>query len=157
MDYPERHLSLPRILWTDYPAFYASLVPVVAWIVYGAWTPDWRGQGPVIRPEARPFFLTLAILASLGGLIVLAYRLWLLFRVFHNGALIKGKISGIELRRDHGRIECVYIYDHQEYFSAAQVHRNAQTRELRKGETVTLIVDRSKPSRAFIRDLYTRQ
>jgi Protein of unknown function (DUF3592) len=155
MEQEKRRLSLKQILWTDYPAFYASLVPLAAWIVYLAWAPDWRGDGPIIRPEARSFFLTLVILASVGGLIVLAYRLWLISSTFRKGVQLRGKISKIELRRDHGRIEYVYIFDQKEYFSSTSVHRNAKTKELKAGTPVTLVVDQSKPSRAFIRDLYT--
>lgn len=150
-----RRLSLPRILWTDYPAFYASLAPLVAWIVYLAWTPDWRGVGPVISSEAHPIFLTISWLVTVGGLLVLLFRLWILYKTFRSGIEVKGKISSIELKRDHGRVEYVYIYEHDEYFSGAEVHRNAETRALKVGDHVTLIVDRSKPKRAFIRDLYT--
>ncbi|MCC7129839.1 MAG: hypothetical protein B6D39_01715 [Anaerolineae bacterium UTCFX2] len=155
MDSPKRRLSLWRILWTDYPAFYAALVPVVAWIVYLAWTPDWRGAGPVIKAEAHPIFLTLAFIATGGGLAVLLIRLWILWKAFKTGVEVKGKISSVELKRDHGRVEYVYIFDHQEYFSSAEVHRNAETRLIKAGDHVTLIVDKTKPSRAFIRDLYT--
>ena len=157
MNKQERRLSFKRILWTDYSAFYASLVPFTAWIVYLAWAPDWRGRGPVIKPEARAFFLTMILLATIAGLSVLAFRLRLLYRVFQTGAQVRGKISRIELKRDHGRVEYAYIFDHQEYFSSSTVHRNAQTRALKGGETVILVVYRSKPARAFIRDLYIRR
>lgn len=151
-----RPLSLTRILWTDYPSFYASLVPLVAWIIYFAWFPDWNSQGPVIKPEAKSVFLTLIILSTLGGLSVLAYRLWLFLKVFRQGIQVRGKITHFELRRDHGRVNYAYIYDQQEYLSSAIVHRTSQTKELRIGEHVMLVVDHSKPSRAFICDLYTR-
>jgi hypothetical protein len=151
----KRRLSLSRILWTDYPAFYAALVPLVAWIVYLAWTPDWRGQGPVITTEAHPLFLGIALMATGIGAAMLLYRLWIIFKTFRNGSEVKGKISTIELRRDRGRVEYVYIFDHKEYFSGTQIHRNAQTKALKAGDHVTLVVDPSKPSRAFIRDLYT--
>ena len=155
MEGGNRRISLLRILWTDYPAFYSALVPAVAWVVYLAWTPDWRGAGPVITKQAHPIFLTLALIATAGGLSFLLIRLWTLFRVFRTGAEVKGKISSVEIKRDHGRVEYVYIFEHQEYFSGAEVHRNAETRALKVGDHVTLVVDRTKPRRAFIRDLYT--
>jgi len=156
MDNEKRRLSLRRILWTDYPAFYSALVPVVAWIVYLAWTPDWRGAGPVIKAEARPFFLTLALIATAGGVAVLLIRLWILWKTFRTGVEVKGKLSSVELKRDHGRVEYVYIFDHKERFSGAEVHRNTETRLLKAGDHVMLMVDKAKPSRAFIRDLYTK-
>jgi hypothetical protein len=154
MDQEDYQLSILRILWTDYPAFYASLVPLVAWIVYLAWTPDWRGNGPMITPGARPFFLIMAILATCGSLSVLVWRVRLLVKTFRYGAQVRGKISKVELKRDHGRVEYTYIFDHQEYFSGTDVHRNARTKVLRVGDQVMLVVDRQKPSRAFIRHLY---
>ncbi len=154
---PPRKPSLWRIIWTDYPAFYGSLVPVVSWIVLIAWLPDWRGEGPVISEAARPFFITLAAIATLGGLSVLLWRLWLLFGIFRRGAQVRGKISSVEIRRDHGWVEFCYIFDHQEYTSRAEVHRNARTKELKAGDLVVLLVDRARPQRAFIRDLYFEQ
>ncbi len=149
-----RKPSLRRILWTDYPAFYASLVPVVSWIVLLAWLPDWRGDGPVISPGARPFFLSLAALATVAGLIVLVWRVRLVYQLFGRGLLVRGKISSVEIRRDHGWVEFCYIFDHQEYTSRIEVHRNAQTKGLKAGDLVVLVVDRNHPKRAFIRDLY---
>ncbi len=153
-EHPPRKPSLRRIIWTDYPAFYASLVPVVSWIVLLAWLPDWRGDGPVISEPARPFFITLAVLATLGGLGVLAWRLWLVHRLFGTGVQVRGKISSVEIRRDHGWVEFCYIFDHKEYTSRTEVHRNAQTKSLKPGDLVVLMVDRTKPQLAFIRDLY---
>ncbi len=149
-----RKPSLRRIIWTDYPAFYASLVPVVSWIVLLAWLPDWRGDGPIISPGARPFFISLAALATIAGLIVLIWRVWLVFRLFGKVLQVRGKISSVEIRRDHGWVEFFYIYDHKEYTSRIEVHRNAQTKGLKAGDLVVLVVDRAHPQRAFIRDLY---
>ena len=153
-EHPPHKPSLRRIIWTDYPAFYASLVPVVSWIVLLAWLPDWRGDGPVISPEARPFFLTLATLATCVGLCVLVWRVWLVFKLFSKGLQVRGKISSVEIRRDRGWVKFFYIYDHKEYNSQTEVHRNAQTKKLKAGDLVVLVVDRVKPERAFIRDLY---
>ena len=149
-----RKPALRRIIWTDYPAFYASLVPVVSWIVLLAWLPDWRGDGPVISPEARPLFLTLAAIATVAGLGVLIWRVCLVHKLFCKGVQVRGKISSVEIRRDRGWVDFFYIFDHKEYTSRIEVHRNAQTKGLKAGDLVVLVVDRSNPKRAFIRDLY---
>ena len=149
-----RKPALRRIIWTDYPAFYASLVPVVSWIVLLAWLPDWRGDGPVISSEARPFFLTLAAIATVAGLGVLIWRVWLVYKLFRKGVQVRGKISSVEIRRDRGWVGFFYIFDHKEYTSRIEVHRNTQTKGLKAGDLVVLVVDRANPKRAFIRDLY---
>jgi hypothetical protein len=147
-------VSLTRLLWTDYPSFYASLIPLVAWIVYLAWAPDWRGLGPVLKPGAQPVFLGTAIIATLISLVVLVIRIRLFIRIFREGMQVHGKIMQAELRRDRGKVEYTYIYDHQEFFSRADIHRNGATKALQTGDQVTLLVDPKKPTRAFIRDLY---
>jgi Protein of unknown function (DUF3592) len=146
--------ALRRIIWTDYPAFYASLIPVVSWIVLLAWLPDWRGDGPIISPQARPFYLTLATLATAAGLGVLIWRVWLVHMLFRKGVQVRGKISSVSIRRDHGWVDFFYIFDHKEFTSRIEVHRNSQTKGLKVGDLVILVVDRSNPKRAFIRDLY---
>ena len=148
--------SLLRILWTDYPAFYGWLVVVVVWIVYAAWAPAWSSSGAVIKPQAQPFFLAGAVVVSAVGLCLTSWRSWLIFKTFRFGMEIKGKITHFELKRDRGRVEYVYIFDHKEHFSGVGVHRNARTKAIKSGDHVILVVDRSKPTRAYIRDLYTR-
>jgi len=152
-----KRLSLKRLLWTDYPAFFASLVPLVSWIVYLSWAPAWRDTGPIIKPEARPIFLGVAIIATVLCSIIIASRIYLFNRVFRDGKQVHGKIIQAEIRRDHGRVEYTYIYNHQEFFSKVDLHRNAQTKALSKGDQVTLMVDPKKPSRAFICDLYLEE
>jgi hypothetical protein len=101
-----------------------------------------------------PFYLTLAIVATMTGLGILAWRIGLLWRVFRCGTQVRGRISSVYLRRDRGRVEYTYIYASQEFKSGAEIHRTKQTKALKKGDRVILIVDRSNPKRAFIRDLY---
>jgi len=154
LDHTPRKPSIRRIIWTDYPAFYATITPLVAWIVLLAWLPDWRGDGAVISVSSRPFFITLAAIVTVVGLSVLLYRLWLIFKLFRLGAQVRGKIASVEMRRDRGWVEFFYIFEHKEYTARIEVHRNAQTRALKVGELAALVVDRSRPQRAFIRDLY---
>lgn len=147
--------SVRQIIWSDYPSFYAAFVPLVAWIVYLAWAPNWRGTGPVLTEGAQPIYLAITALATMGGAGVLVYRLWLFYRLFRSGETVRGKISSVQLRRDRGRVEYSYIYNHKEFNSGAQVHRNARTKALKSGELVNLIVDPAHPQRAFILHLYT--
>ena len=152
----ERRLSFLRVIWTDYPAFYAALVPVVSWIVYIAWTPDWRGQGPVIKPEMRPIFLALAIIASTTGLLVVSPACTCLPGFFAAAPACAVRLtisSSSAIMADRMRVHL----RPPRYLSSTAVHRNAQTKALKSGEHVTLLVDRTKPSRAFIRDLYIRR
>jgi len=146
--------SITRIIWTDYIAFLATIFPIVIWIVHLAWVPDWRGEGPVIPPWMAPYILVLSLLVTLGGALTLAWRVWLIKTAFRNGSVASGRITAISLKRDRGRLEYTYSFEGKTYQSSVSIHRNAQTKELRAGEKIILLVDRKKPKRAFMRDLY---
>jgi len=143
-----------QILWTDYPAFLLSLVSIVAWVVYLAWAVDWRGSGPVIPAATMPIYLGVAILITLVGAGVIIWRVYMIHITFREGAEIKGRITEVTMRRDKGRVEYTYIFEHEEYKTGAGIHRNKQTLKLKEGERIVLMVDRKHPKRAFIRDIY---
>lgn len=154
MDKKSTSPTLKRILWTDYTAFYALVLSVVLWIVYAAWTPDWRGSGPVIRPDMAPFFLYANIVVTLTSLVIILQRILLLRRVFQHGEQVRGRIYTVNIRQDRGRVEYAYFYEKKEYITGVNIHRNQKTLALKTGDRVTLLVDPKKPERAFIRDLY---
>lgn len=146
--------SLLKILWTDYPAFFFSSTIVVAWIIILAWLPDWRGDGAIISPNASPIYLSIAVGITLVGAGVLFWRIRLLWDVFLNGAQVRGNILEVKIRRDRGSVKYTYIYNHEEYQASASIHRNQRTIAMKAGNPVFLMVDKRKPNRAFIRDLF---
>jgi len=148
--------SISQIIWTDYTAFYAALVPIVVWVVFLAWVPAWRKDGPIIKTEIAPYFAILCALLTTIALGIVAARIRMLHKIFQDGMQINGRILNVTMRRDRGRVEYTYIHNREEYQAKVSVHRNKQTLALRKGERVILLVDRSKPKRAFIRDLYVK-
>ncbi|MEJ2224688.1 MAG: hypothetical protein P8X49_06075, partial [Syntrophobacterales bacterium] len=70
--------SIIRIIWTDYTAFLAVIFPIVIWIVYLAWVPEWHGDGPVIPAWMVPYVLVYSLLVTLGGILILAWRVLLI-------------------------------------------------------------------------------
>jgi hypothetical protein len=85
---------------------------------------------------------------------VLVYRILLLYSVFRRGEQARGRITSIDIRRDRGSVEYVFLYKGEQRRARASIHRTRQTLALKKGERVILMVDPSRPERAFIRDLY---
>jgi hypothetical protein len=51
-------------------------------------------------------------------------------------------------------VDYVYIHQGNRYVSSNAIHKVQQTRALRIGDQVVVMVDRNDPQRAFIRDLY---
>jgi hypothetical protein len=150
----EDRLSLLKIMWTDYPAFISTCTMAVAWIIILAWVPAWRSDGPIVSPEAKPVFLSIAALITLVGMAILLWRFQILWAALVSGAQVRGKITKIEMRRDRGQVKYTYIFNHEEFQSSAPIHRNKQTLALKTGSPVILMVDKKRPSRAFIKDLY---
>ncbi len=146
--------SVSRIIWADYIAFISVIFPAVIWIVCLAWIPDWRGEGPVIPAWMVPYVLVFSLFATLLGSLVLVRRVWLIKKIFQNGSVVSGRITFVSLRRDRGRLDYTYIFEDKTYKSGVSIHRNAQTKELRAGERIILLVDQNNPKRAFMRDLY---
>jgi hypothetical protein len=150
----ENKPSTARILWTDYPAFLSAAFIVAVWLIYLAWTPSWREEGPIIQDWMAPYALSLVIGITFICVAVITYRVLMLRALFRNGQVVSGRITSVSLARDRGRVEYVYAYHNKAYESGADIHRNKQTKELKEGERVDLLVDRNHPERAFIRDLY---
>lgn len=149
--------SIRQILWTDYTAFFTALIPIVAWIVFLAWAPDWRRDGqPILNPQLLPFALFVNLALTLAPLVILIRRIGLFFRVFRDGSQVRGRIAEISIQRDRGRVEYTYLFGKEEYRSSATIHRNKQTLALKKGDRVVLLVDPKNPEMALIRDLYVQ-
>ena len=150
--------SIRQILWTDYKAFFTVLIPIVAWIVFLAWAPDWRRDGhPILNPELASFALALNVILTVVPMVILVRRIALIIRVLRDGTQVRGRISEIFIQRDRGRVEYVYLFGKEEYRTSVSIHRNKQTLALKKGDRVVLMVDPNRPEQAFIRDLYVQE
>ena len=146
--------AIHRVIWTDYPSFYSSLILVITWIVMASWIPAWNEKGPIIPTVSVPFWLGAATLISLVCLGVLVRRFWLLWSTFRDGVQVPGKIMACTMRRDRGQVKYTYIYDKSEHTGSASIHRTKQTLALKTGDRVTLVVHRKQPQLAYIRHLY---
>lgn len=150
----KKQLSIKKILWTDYPAFIYTSLAVVAWVVYLAWTPAWRKDGPIIQPELAPYALAIALIFSFLCICIVFYRFHAIKSVFEKGIEVRGKITEIKMPRDRGKVNYSFFYNSKEFSSHAILHRNKQTLALKQGDRVTLVIDPEQPIHAFIRDLF---
>jgi hypothetical protein len=136
--------SIIWIIWTDYFAFFAALLPVCLWVV-------------ILTIWKTPFFVKIGAVATLIDVGLLTWRLWKFHTVFREGKSTLGRIASAYLARDRGRVEYTYSYQGKFYRSGVSIHRNGRTKALKEGEGVILVVDRRNPGRAFIRSLYLDQ
>jgi hypothetical protein len=139
-------LSIRRIIETDYIAYISILAPVIMWGVYAFSYFSGRETGTT-------YTITLTAI-TVAGLLALIWRYRLFSTVFDDGQQTQATISRVSFYRDRGRIDYEYTYMGQQYKSGNAVHKISRVTGLKIGDRVTVMIDRNKPNRAFIKDLY---
>jgi hypothetical protein len=139
--------SIWRIIDIDYIATVAALAPVVGWFLYLFFN-------LIGRDNSGQLYLTIALAASVIGLIVLALRVLAIRRLFENGQTIPGKIEYVYFNRDRGTVRFTYIYQGEEYRTNSAIHRCSRTLALQAGAPVRVVVEQNNPKYALIRDLF---
>lgn len=104
--------------------------------------------------EAAPFLLILSAGATLIGIPVMMLRFNWFRSLFTVGQEIEGRVVRVWFYRGRGRVEFCYEYQGQEYAVGRAVGANRQTRMLKVGDSVPVLVDPANPRKAAIRDLY---
>lgn len=138
--------SLFRVISTDYPSFLSVLFP----IVFGGFSIYFFFAGN----DALRLFLPLAIVVTVIGVPILVQRYRAISSVFAEGAQAKGVVTGLSFFRGRGRVQYSYTFQGEKLMSDNAINKNSRTRKLRVGQTVTVIVDRNNPKRAFIQEIY---
>lgn len=133
--------SLVRIVQSDYLATLAVLFPIVMFGFY------------IVTSD--PLFLNLTLIALAVGIAVLIWRIRLVQVVFVNGTEVAGQVKKVFFYRGRGRVEYTYTYQGQNYSGANAIMKSRRTEALAPGANITVVVHKSSPKRAFIRDLYT--
>jgi len=141
-----RSPSLFGVISTDYPSFLSVLFP----IVFGGFSLYFFFTGN----DALRLFLPLTIGVAVVGVPVLVQRYGTISSVFTDGTPTSCVLTGISFFRGRGRIEYSYTLQGEKQVSGSAINNNSRTRKLSVGQTVTVLVDRDNPKRAFIRDIY---
>jgi hypothetical protein len=151
-------LSVGRILRRDWAAFSLILFVGIWWLfvvaVYVLAALSKQGNA-----EEDPTFLlvfavgTFVITAACGALAV--WRIRMIRKVFTNGVVLQGEVAHVGANdEDVGHAIVVYRYGGRE-FQVRNVTQSAPGRgRFQVGESVEVIVDPEKPSRAFLVRLY---
>jgi hypothetical protein len=107
------------------------------------------------RIKTGDFTFTLIYAAvSVIALGLLLWRIQLIRGVFSDGIETTATINSISFFRDRGRVEYIYMHEGKKYAGGNAVHKVKQTEALQVGQQVVVVIDRSQPKQAFIRDLY---
>lgn len=157
MQQKKKHLSLVRVVQSDFAAFLALAAPIVTWaiyivIAYLGYFPAW-GRHESLGSESAPFFLYASLVTTLIGVPLFLWRLHFFRSLRDRGVPVAGYITGVLFHRDRGRIEYDYTYQDKSYSSYNAVMKTARTRSLPPASAVTVLVDPNNPQRSFILDL----
>ncbi len=143
--------SLKKILLTDYWAFLGWMTPVtyLGLIVLQFFL------GETLEVILRLALVLLPL--SLAGLALAFWRVRLIRRVIEEGVQMPATIVRASFFRGRGRVEVVYTYQGERVVSGNVVMKNKLTSAFQLGTPVTVMVDREKPRRAFVRKLYAEE
>jgi hypothetical protein len=139
-------LSLRRMIETDYISYISVLAPVVlaGVAIFGLLTE---------REVTNTYLYVMAGITG-AGLLAIIWRYMLFTSVFEDGQQVTAKITHISFHRDRGTVGYEYTYMGQIYKSSSMLHKISRVTKLQVDEQVVVLVDRNKPKRAFIKDLY---
>lgn len=140
--------AIMRILAVDLAAFFFSILPLMAVAVYLFFR---LAGGQPLR--------YLLFQVGLGGMVVIglagaAWRVLLFRRVFAAGLAVRAVINNITITREQCQLQLGYTYAGRAYTTTSRVLDNNTTHVMRPGESVTVMVDPIKPTRAFIQKLF---
>lgn len=141
--------SILRIIDSDYAAALALLLLVLFWLLFGMLS--------VLRLFDLQILRYLATGLTAGSLIVLAWRCWLIRRIFTEGVETLGEIRQVWFYHERGQLVVTYIWEKRPVQKNSMIPKNNYTKTLQEGQQIPLMVDRRQPKRAFLRDLYLRK
>ena len=147
----EKRPTIFKIITIDYAAFMAALFPIVFWGMYLLLLALKN------NPADLRTYPAIASVVTIISILVLIWRIRLFFTIFGDGLEASATISNVSFYRDRGRVNYVYTHQGQKYASGNLVHKVKQTRLIEVGDEVIVMVDRNKPKRAYIRDLYIQE
>jgi hypothetical protein len=142
----QKPFSAWRAVENDFSLTLPMLVPFVAWVMYLL---------PLVIVGSSPLCLSLAVIATIAGPAVLAWKLAGIRRVFLEGQALTGVIRSTQFIKDRGRINYDYSYAGQDYPGTVTVHVTDRTKSFWNGQEVELVLDPAKPQQAYLRGLYS--
>ena len=141
--------SILRIIWTDWPALFATWGIPISWLIYFIF--------PYIRKGVKPhglYLVAFAVSASAVFITMSAWRVIRIRRLFRLGEITKGRITALWFAKDRGRLEYAYEINGQRFNSWSPVHKTKSVLSLKVGEVVEILVDKKRPLRAIVKRLY---
>jgi len=133
------------IIWTDWPALFASLmVPGIGLI------------GLLVSAGRldQVTLLTVTLPVTIVSLALLFWRIRRVRNLFRYGTAVPGAVMEVRIVRDRGRLEFLYEWENQTHGGWMPVHKNRRVVALRPGQAVTVLVDPANPRKAVVEEAF---
>lgn len=91
------------------------------------------------------------------GTVLGIIRYLVLKSIFQNGVKIKAVITSIQFYGDRGQVTFSYNYSGTEYKRGVALARTKETRDLKVGDEVALLIDENNPKHFLIHSLYCEE
>lgn len=140
-------LSLPALLWNDWPALASWIGVLVSWALYCA---AWLLMGKEQVADFFPF----AIAVTLACCALAAWRTGRVVALFASGIDVPGRVTYLQIVGDRARLEVRYRVGEAEFDCWAPVHKTARVLALSPGQAVRVLANRANPRHAIVKDLY---
>lgn len=130
------------------------MIIVVAWTMTIKGIVTGRLQGGVVGPKGK---LTLVVISIVLSILCVGFgvkRILDVKRILGIGPVVMGRIQNVHFVHDRGRVEYTYEHAGEAYESGTGIWKNRETKKLKTGDEIELIVDPDKPSRALVASLY---
>ena len=138
--------SFLRVVSTDFTAQMTLIMPLVFCGIYVVLL--------VLRENISLGSTLIGVGIVVLSITILIRRYLLIQLIYKDKQEVTGEISSTFFNRGSGRVDYTYSFQGENYISGNSVSASKRTQVLKIGDRVVLLVDRRKPTRAFIRDLY---
>lgn len=138
--------SLRKVVVTDWPALAASLGIPIIWVIHLAFS--------FLQKSALPISLWLPASISLGLIAWLVWRISRVARLFAQGQLAIGQVTGLVLAKDRGRLEFSFDYQGKRVSTWMPIHQTKAVLLLTPGTVVEVLFDKHQPARAIVKQLF---
>ena len=138
--------SIFKIIQTDYYTFLAILFLLILWSFFVL-----SQLFDLANPNGS-VYIVLALSALSAGVILWRYQS--IHMLFLNGLDVPGIVTEIWFYRGRGRINYTYHYRGHEYLSGDDIMPTAESRSIRNGDRITILMDANNPNRTIVKGLY---
>ncbi|MEK6221492.1 MAG: hypothetical protein N2D54_04525, partial [Chloroflexota bacterium] len=133
-------------IFTDYFALLGSFIPTML-VIFSSYDIYQDRE----LTNFNLYFLSAVVFV---GALILISRITIIGRVFEDGMDETATISAAGFFRGRGTLKYAYTFQGEKYTSSNQMLSTKRTKAVKVGQALIVMVDATKPKRAFIKDLY---